>query len=80
MAVNGYASIAVGDMDNDGDYDIYVSGLDGKPLLIENNSTRGNLTEEDKNLFLIKRDVGLVNPLFNQKFDYGLPMSDHANR
>ena len=76
MVVGGYASIGVGDVDGDGDYDVYISGTEAVPLLLENNSTRGNITK--KELLFIERGVGRMNPLFIQKFGYGEPMKAHS--
>ena len=45
MIVLGYATVGVGDIDNDGDDDVFIAGLDGKPVLLENNSTRGSQPE-----------------------------------
>ncbi|GMH85721.1 hypothetical protein TrVE_jg1696 [Triparma verrucosa] len=85
MIVLGYATVGVGDIDNDGDDDVFIAGLDGKPVLLENNSTRGSQPEpwnplaQTKVMKFYDRRTGQQNPLLIDKFIQGVPMRKGTN-
>ena len=65
----GYSAGSWGDVDGDGDIDLFLSDAIGRPFFVENNSTYD--ANGDVDFYFIERKLGTGNPLWRNKFGKG---------
>jgi hypothetical protein len=77
-SVASYSTFAAGDVDGDGDDDIYVVGGNGFAFYFENNST-GRPDEMSDNYLFFERNLGSSSVLSIPQFNNGIPRKFRAS-